>query len=149
MDDVFARSYAPLLRADYAPSALVAALPQIARAQPALFVSGRYFVAELNGLVVGAGGWSAGAPGSGQVQAGLGHVRHVATDARHVRHGVGRAIVERAMADARAQGIRRLACVSTLSAAPFYRALGFAELGPRTLNFGGVSFPAIDMERDL
>ena len=148
VDALLGRSYGPLLRADYPPSTLVLALPQMARAQPRLLASGRYFLAEEAGQVLGAGGWSPEAPG-GRVVPGLGHVRHVATDARAVRRGVGRAIMERVFAQARAERIARLSSLSTLTAVPFYEAVGFRPLRRVTLHFGGAPFAAVEMERDL
>jgi predicted N-acetyltransferase YhbS len=150
VDAMFARSYGPLLRADYPPSALVVALPRIARAQPGLLASGRYLLAELEGAVVGAGGWSPEAPGNGRRDPGLGHVRHVATDYRATRRGVGRAVMEAVLTDARDAGMARLSCLSTLTAVPFYRALGFRALRAVDLSFGaGIAFPAVEMDRDL
>ena len=150
VDALLGRSYGPLLRADYPPSTLVLALPRMARAQPQLLASGRYFVAEEDGRLLGAGGWSPEPPGGGPVVPGLGHVRHVATDAGAARRGVGRAVMERIMEDARAAGRDRLSALSTLTAVPFYQVLGFALLRRRDLSFGaGVLFPVVEMERRL
>ena len=149
VDALLGRSYGPLLRADYPPSTLVLALPRMARAQPRLLASGRYFLAEEEGRVLGAGGWSPEPPGGGAPVPGLGHVRHVATDARAVRRGVGRAIMGRVMEDARSAGVARLSCLSTLTAVPFYAALGFRVMRPVMLRFGGADFPAVEMERGL
>lgn len=149
VDALLGRSYGPLLRRDYPPSTLVLALPRMARAQPALLASGRYFLAEEEGRLLGAGGWSPQAPGGGGVVPGLGHVRHVATDAWAVRRGVGRALMLRVMEAARAEGALRLSSVSTLTAVPFYEALGFRALRPVTLHFGAAPFAAVEMERDL
>lgn len=49
VDALFAHSYARLIRADYPPSVLVTAVPRLARAQPALLASGRYWLAETEG----------------------------------------------------------------------------------------------------
>ena len=150
VDTLLRRSYGPLLRTDYLPSALVLALPVMARAQPSLLASGRYFLAEEAEVVLGAGGWSEEAPGGGPTAPGLGHVRHVATDARVARQGVGRAVMERVMDDAQMAGMGRLSALSTLTAVPFYHALGFKPIRRRDLSFGaGVPFPAVEMERDL
>lgn len=149
VDALLRRSYGPLLRADYPPSSLVLALPVMARAQPRLLVSGRYFLAEEEGRVLGAGGWSPEAPAGGRVVRGLGHVRHVATDARAVRRGVGRALMEQVFAQARAERVLHLSCLSTLTAVPFYEAVGFRPLRRVTLHFGGAPFAAVEMERDL
>lgn len=150
VDALLRRSYGPLLRADYPPSALVLALPRMARAQPRLLASGRYFLAEEDGAILGAGGWSVEPPGAGRATEGLGHVRHVATDAAAVRRGLGRALMERVFEDARAGGMARLSSLSTLTAVPFYRALGFGALRQLDLSFGaGVPFPVVEMARDL
>jgi GNAT superfamily N-acetyltransferase len=149
VDALLARSYGPLLRADYPPSTLVLALPRMARAQPHLLGSGRYYLAEEEGRLLGAGGWSPEPPGGGPVVPGLGHIRHVATDAHAVRRGVGRLVMERTMAEARGAGARRLSSLSTLTAVPFYEALGFRRVRPVTLRFGGADFPAVEMEREL
>ena len=150
VDALLARSYGPLLRADYPPSVLVLALPRMARAQPRLLASGHYFLAEEHGRALGAGGWSREAPGDGRREPRTGHVRHVATDAAHARRGVGRRIMEAVVQDARDAGMGRLLCVATLTAVPFYRAMGFAERRRVMLSFGApVAFPAVEMERAL
>ena len=62
------RSYPRLLAADYPPSVMVTAVPLLARAQPGLLASGRYFVAEgANGRVLAAGGWSSGRAGEPRI----------------------------------------------------------------------------------
>ena len=149
VDALLHRSYGPLLRADYPPSTLVLALPAMERAQPRLLASGLYFLAEEGGEAVGAGGWSREAPDGRSSVPGLGHVRHVATDARMARRGVGRAVMARVIEDAEGAGIRRLSSLSTLTAVPFYEALGFRALRRIDLSFGGMPFPAVEMERDL
>lgn len=149
VDLLLRRSYGRLLAADYPPSTLVLALPAMARAQPRLLASGRYLVAELEGEVVAAGGWSTEPPGRGALVPGLGHVRHVATDARHARKGLGRLLMAEVMARAGGEGVRRLSALSTLTAVPFYAALGFRKERRVVLTFGGATFPAVEMTRDL
>ena len=150
IDALLARAYPRLLKADYAPSVLVTAIPRIARAQPALITSGSYFVATEGDAILGAGGWTAAPPGGGAAVEGCGHVRHVVTDDRAVRRGIGRAIMERVFLDARAAGKTWLHCLSTRTAEPFYAALGFEALGPTEVPLaGGIAFPAVEMRRDL
>ena len=160
VDSLLARSYPALLKADYAPSILVTAVPLIARAQPRLLASGTYYVVEGAGAILGAGGWTAAAPGNGARTAatghpgtghqGTGHVRHVVTDHRRVRQGVGRALMAHVVLTARIAGVGRLECLSTLTAVPFYAALGFRTLGPATVPLRpGIVFPAVAMVRDL
>jgi GNAT superfamily N-acetyltransferase len=151
VDALLARSYPKLLARDYPPSVLVTALPLIARARPELMRSGTYWVAiASDGAIVGAGGWTRGAPGDGGRADGVGHVRHVVTDAGRVRQGIGRALMERAIAQAAAAGVRRLDCLSTRTAVPFYAVLGFVARGPVEVPLRpGIVFPAVRMERVL
>lgn len=154
VDALLARSYPRLLAADYPPSVRVTALPILARAQPALLASGRYWLAQdAGGRLVGAGGWSMGAPpadGPGPRSPLIAHVRHVATDPDALRRGVARAILGRSMADARAAGAQVMACLSTRMAVPFYAALGFRGAEEVTVPLApGIGFPAVRMRRDL
>jgi GNAT superfamily N-acetyltransferase len=144
VDALLARSYPRLLAADYPPSVLVTAVPLIARARPDLLASGTYWVAvEGAGAIVGAGGWSVAGQGSGEV-------RHVVTDARRQRQGIGRLVMRAAMGQAGAAGIVRLDCLSTRSAVPFYAALGFRAIGPVEVPLRpGIVFPAVRMLCDL
>lgn len=146
VDALLARVYPKLLKADYAPSVLVTALPIISVAQPALLVCGTYYVAETDaGTIIGAGGWTPDAK-----QAGFGHIRHVVTDDRQVRKGIGAGLMAHCFDRARAAGINRLECWSTLTAVPFYAAMGFDEIGPMDVQLQpGISFPAVRMTRAL
>ncbi|HEX9857045.1 MAG TPA: GNAT family N-acetyltransferase [Paracoccaceae bacterium] len=150
VDALLSRSYPRLLKADYPPSVLVTALPLISRARPELVMSGSYWVAGAGGRIVGAGGWTPGAPEGGRRAAGLGHVRHVVTDADRQREGIGRGLMEHVLAQARAAGILRLDCLATRTAVPFYAALGFRVLGTVEVPLRpGIGFPAVRMELDL
>ena len=152
VDALLARSYPAILKADYAPSVLVTAIPLISKAQPRLVLSGTYFVvADAEGAIVGAGGWTRqGPPGAGGPGAGIGHVRHVVVDHRRLREGVGRRLMEHIFRTARAAGIEQLECFSTLTAVPFYAACGFSTLGPMTVELrAGIDLPAVHMRRFL
>ena len=131
--------------------AAVTSIPIIARAQPALLASGTFFLAEREGEVVGAGGWSQAAPGGvRQGRRRLAHVRHVVTDHRATRRGIGRALLGHVMMDAQEAGMAEMRCQSTLTAVPFYRAMGFSEVGPITVELPrGIGFPAMLMRRLL
>lgn len=153
VDALLARSYPILLKADYPPSVMVTAVPMIARARPELLASGTYFVAvDGEGTIVGAGGWTARGR-SGDVTRHVGDVRHVVTDASVLRRGVGQAILARVIETARASGIHSLACLSTRTAVPFYRAQGFQNSGPLSEVLiplaPGIAFPAVPMSRGL
>jgi GNAT superfamily N-acetyltransferase len=151
VDRLLGRSYPKLLASDYPPSAMVLAVPLISRARHELLASGRFFLAEdAEGRLLAAGGWSRGRPSGLRVQAENGHVRQVATDPSVVRQGVGRALMGRVMQDAAAAGVIWLDCLSTLTAVPFYLALGFRPIGRVEVQLApAVSFPAMRMIADL
>ena len=146
IDALLARAYPRLLKPDYPPSVLVTALPLISRAQPALIRSGSYFVAVNDtGAIIGAGGWT-----PRRVAPRLGDVRHLVIDDRHLRQGVGRAIMDAAHAQALSAGIREMACSATRTAVPFYVAMGYRRMGEVSVPLrAGISFPAIRMQRRL
>jgi GNAT superfamily N-acetyltransferase len=151
IDTLLSRAYPRLLKADYPPSLLVMAIPRISRAQPGLITSGTYHVAtDDDGRILAAGGWTRAAPGQGRSTPDTGHIRHVVTDDRLTRQGIGRALLTRVIDEARATGMARLDCLSTLTAVPFYRALGFAGDTPVTIPLGpGIDFPAVALTLSL
>ncbi|MBM2575351.1 GNAT family N-acetyltransferase [Jannaschia sp. Os4] len=150
VDGLLARSYPQLLKGDYPPSVLVAVLPAISRAKPALLASGTYWLAEADGAVLACGGWTAAAPTDGGRAAGIGHVRHVATDPAHTRRGFARAVMARAMMQAAGAGVRTMECLSTRTAVPFYAAIGFRWQEELDVAIGGaIPFPAIRMTARL
>jgi GNAT superfamily N-acetyltransferase len=152
IDALFQRSYPALLRDHYPPSLMVMAIPLISRANPVLVTSGRYFaVSDSQGRIVGAGGWSAMDPRRGRSGAPTtGHIRHVVTDHRRTREGIGRALMGHIFDDARSKGVMRLDCLSTRMAVPFYAACGFDEIGPVMIDLRpGIEFPAVLMQRAL
>jgi len=152
LDALLARSYPILLKPDYPPSVMVTALPLIAQANPALLRTGTYFVAETpEGALVGAGGWTrAGPAGATAGRAGIGNIRHLVTDHRRLRSGIARAIMDRVFLSARAARVSRLECLSTRTAVPFYRSVGFEAIGEVEVALRpGIGFPAVAMRRDI
>ncbi|WP_298292971.1 GNAT family N-acetyltransferase [uncultured Litoreibacter sp.] len=150
VDALLAASYPVLLKADYPPSVLVTALPLISRAQPKLVTCGTYYGVFEGQTLVGAGGWTMAAPGGAQSRAKAAHIRHVVTDHRRVREGVGRLLMAHIFAKAAEAGVNFLACQSTLTAAPYYRAMGFE--GEQVISVplrAGIDFPAVSMGRAL
>lgn len=158
VSSVISASYSALLTADYHPKILAKALPRITVARPELLASGTYFVAEatgataatgaLGGGLIGAGGWTDVSPTRGLAAPGEGHMRHLAVHPDHLRLGVGKALAEASFASARDMGVRGLRCLSTITAAPFYAACGFAALQEIELTLEpGLYFPAIEMRK--
>ena len=151
VDDLLARSYPRLLKADYPPSIMVGLVPLIARARPELLASGRYFVVEdAEGRALGAGGYSLGARRANGGRRTLAHIRHVATDPDAIRQGIGRRLMQAIFAAAEAEGVRMYDCLSTRTAVPFYTAVGFSLVGPVEVPIvPGMRFPALRMQRRI
>jgi GNAT superfamily N-acetyltransferase len=126
-------SYGTLLEDAYDPDVLEKALPLLTRPRTGLLASGRYYIAEFAGLgPAGCGGWSFEAPDQpdAPVEAAVGHLRQFATHPDAARQGVGQCLLDTCVAEARAEGVKRLKCLSTRQAVPFYAALGLRIVGP-------------------
>jgi GNAT superfamily N-acetyltransferase len=144
-------SYGELLPDHYPTELLATALPHMTKANPALLVSGTYYLAKaVDGKVIGCGGWTLNEPGTRKIDNGLAHIRHFATHPAWARKGVGTALMTRCSSDAENRGVQAIKCFSTLNAERFYAAAGFERIHavdvPLTPEIG---FPAILMVRDL
>jgi GNAT superfamily N-acetyltransferase len=149
---LLAASYAALMPAGYPADVLAVALPLITVAKPELLASGTYFVATVPDApdIVGCGGWTPERPCRGAVEPGLGHIRHFATDPRLVGCGVGRTIMNAAVASAAEHGIAVLEVYASLNAVPFYAAMGFSGSEINAVMLGGqVPFESRVMRRAL
>lgn len=145
---VLSRSYPSLLAAHYDAALLARALPLMACANPKLLASGTYYVAcDLDGHVIGCGGWTPERPGTGEIVPGIGHLRHFGVDPGTIRRGVGARLLAHAISEAEAHGIRDLECYATLSAEAFYRRAGFVTLRPIDVDMGALKFPSLLMMR--
>ena len=122
-------SYPLLMRKHYKPDLLSAALPALTTASPELLRSGTYYVAETRDhVIIGCGGWTRERPGHGDVEAGLGHIRHFATHPGWLGRAVGRSIYGVCERQARSMGVNRFECYSSLNAEGFYARLGFESV---------------------
>lgn len=113
----------------------------------AVVAEGHYFVAEhrAHGLI-GSAGWSQKPPGYERVRAAaalparrsdLATVRSVFVDPAVARSGVATALMSHLERDAARHGIRNLELMAMLSGLPFYRRLGWRELGKKTVPLAG------------
>ncbi|MEZ5669842.1 MAG: GNAT family N-acetyltransferase [Alphaproteobacteria bacterium] len=147
---VLEASYPALMAGAYPPAVLAALLPRMVDANPRLLGSGRYYLAEVAGAVAGCGGWSRERPGGGAAEPGLGHIRHFAVRADRAGRGIGRALMQRCLAEARADGVVLLECYASLNAEGFYRAMGFRTVGPLDVRMGpGPALPSMLMRRPV
>lgn len=107
-----------------------------------LIGDGMYFVAEAGGTIVGCGGWSrrrtlfGGDAGSGRDTTELdprsepARIRAFFVEPAFARQGIGRALLERCEAEARAHGFSRFELMATLPGVPFYGSLGYVARSP-------------------
>ena len=122
-------SYPILMSSRYSLEMLSVVLPAITKANPSLLSSGTFYLAEItNKTVIGCGGWTRERPGSGEITAAVGHIRHFATHPEWVGKSVGRTIYEMCKREAIKAEIHCLECYSSLNAEGFYAALGFKSL---------------------
>jgi GNAT superfamily N-acetyltransferase len=89
----------------------------------ALLQDGQFFVAERAGERLGVGGWS---PDS--LEAGLAWIRYLFVHPDHVRHGIGRRLLQIAETAAVSAGRHRFDVWSSLNAVRFYQALGYRRI---------------------
>ena len=127
-----------------------------------LIADGTYFVVEIAGHRVGCGGWSRRATlYGGDHSAGLrdasllvpgrdaARVRAMFTDPDFTRRGVGRLVLDRCEAAARAAGFDRAELMATLPGEPLYRACGYAEIERVSADVGGVNVPLVRMGKTM
>lgn len=133
----YARSYGELLPGDYDTDVVQKALPFFSAPQPDLLQSGTYHVAQVDGAVVGAGGFPHAAPGTAKLTPGIAHIRHFGTDPDCVRRGIATALMEHVCIEARNCGVLTLECLSPLTGVPFYERAGFIREKEVTVPIGG------------
>jgi GNAT superfamily N-acetyltransferase len=122
---------------DYTEAQVEAALGGAFGVDSELIRDETYFVAEVDGRIVGCGGWSRHATlfgGDAQPrrrselldpERDAARIRAFFVHPEWARRGIGRAILERCEAEARAHGFRSAELLSTLPGERFYRALGY------------------------
>lgn len=103
-----------------------------ARVLEALITSGRYYVAEQDGRLVGGAGWW-----PHQQIADTAVLRSVIVDTASRHNGIAAALMRLAEADAVAAGFTHLMVPASPAAAPFYRRLGYVGADHDDLVLGG------------
>jgi predicted N-acetyltransferase YhbS len=149
VDLVLQSSYGSLMKESYEAALLERVLPAMTKANPALLSSGTYFVAMCDTDIVACGGWTAQRPGTGEIVAKLGHVRHLATHPGWVRQGIGKAIYSMCELQAVASGIETFEVLASLNALPFYGSIGFDLVRRIELPMGGANLPIALMTKRL
>jgi GNAT superfamily N-acetyltransferase len=138
LEKLIAESARGLSHPDYTDTQVEAALGSAFGVDSELIADGTYFVAEADGRLVGCGGWSRHATlfGSDAQPGRRSELLDPARDSARIRaffvhpdwarRGIGRAILEKSEAEARAHGFRSAELLATLPGHRFYRALGYS-----------------------
>ena len=147
VEALLGRSYPALMADAYEPAVLSRALPLMTKANPDLLASGTFYLAQDAGGIVGCGGWTFGAPGSGKCVDGLAHLRHFAVDPGRARSGIGRRLFAECARVAAGRQARRLQAFAGLNAESFYASMGLQRIDLVHIPMGeDVQFPAVLME---
>jgi GNAT superfamily N-acetyltransferase len=128
-----------------------------------LVLDGTYFVVELDGRIVGSGGWSwrstlyggddsviAREPRALDPATDAAKIRAMYTDPDFARRGIGSLVLKLCEAAARDAGFARVEMMATLSGEPLYRACGYHPV-ERILSqsIDGVRVPLLRMEKAI
>jgi GNAT superfamily N-acetyltransferase len=163
LERLIAASARGLAAPDYTPDQIEAAIGGAWGVDSQLIRDGTYFVAEAeNGELVGCGGWSRRATlFGGDAQPGrsaepldpardAARVRAFFVHPDWARRGIGRALLNRCEAEARAAGFREVTLVATLTGVRLYRAFGYA--GEERVKYplpGGLTIAFVPMRKSL
>lgn len=147
---VLAASYGAVYADWYPADVLAAALPTLTAARAELLSSKRFYIAETLAGPIACGGWSTQRSGSGHGERGVAYVRQFATEPNHLRRGVGGAILEYSIRQARAAGCVDMEVDASLPGERFYASYGFERRGEHALVIGGKHrFQFVRMSRPL
>ncbi len=146
----------------YSPRQIDAAIRHVFGVDSRLVEDGTYFVAEIQGAIVGCGGWSRRKTMYGGDQRPVGPPEYLdpGTEAARIRaffvapeaarQGIGRRLLQACAEAAARAGFKRLALMATLPGVPLYSACGFAAIEPVTdVLPDGTPIDFVRMERPL
>ena len=162
LEGLIADSARGLGRGDYTDAQIEAALGGTWGVDSELIRDGTYFVVEADGAVVACGGWSRrqtlfggdrhGARSSALLdpERDAARIRAFFVRPEWARRGIGRALLQRCEAEARAHGFKRLGLMATLPGERLYAAAGFVVTGREDHEMRpGVTIALIAMAKSL
>lgn len=128
-----------------------------------LVLDGTYFLVELDGRIVGSGGWSwratlyggddsivTRAPAALDPATDAAKIRAMYTDPDFARRGIGRMVLGLCETAAREAGFARAEMMATMSGEPLYRACGYVPVESVLSDpIDGVQVPLLRMEKML
>jgi GNAT superfamily N-acetyltransferase len=146
----------------YSAQQIESAIIHIFGVDSQLIADGTYYAAMDGETIVGCGGWSMRKTlyGGDQMKGELDDLLDPARDAARIRaffvhpgwarRGIGRSIIERCEADARAQGFGRMELGATLPGEQLYAVMGYRAIEPFTIEMtDGVTLPCVHMTKVL
>ncbi len=155
-------SVGALQAADYSPAQMAAAIGPVFGVDRQLIADGTYFVVEMDGAVVGCGGWSRRRAvfGGDRGRRGEDELLDPARDPARIRaffvhpararRGIGRSLLAACEAAIIAAGFREAIMVATLAGEPLYAAAGYAAMERyETPLAGGLTLPVVRMAKRL
>lgn len=137
LNELIERSARALSVGFYTPEQIEGAIRYVFGVDSNLVHDQTYFVVEEEGAIVACGGWSRRRTLYGGDQRPMdaaewlepgaepAKIRAFFVAPEHARRGIGRLLLERCAAEARAAGFTRLELMATLPGVPLYAALGF------------------------
>lgn len=162
MGQLIAESARHLSRAHYNDQQIETAIATVFGVDTDLIEDGTYFVVEIDGELVGCGGWSKRKTlyGGDQFTSRDASYLDPATDAAkiraffihpsHARKGIARALLNHCETEARAEGFRALELMSTMPGIEFYKSCGFIETGNFDLQLTeAVKLELVPMRKEL
>jgi len=146
----------------YSSEQIESALIHVFGIDTQLIADGTYFVAELDGQIVGCGGWSKRKTlfGGDQAKEAEDNLLDPNTDAARIRaffihpdfarRGIGKQLIEACETAAQNAGFRQLEMGATLPGEPMYQAVGYEVIERFDLPFpNGVVLPLVRMGKTI
>lgn len=162
LEQLIAASVRALSRGYYTPEQIESALVHVFGVDTQLIADGTYFAAELDGQIVGCGGWSKRKTlfGGDQAKAGEDNLLDPTTEPARIRaffvhpdfarRGIGKRIIEACETAAKNAGFRQLELAATLPGEPMYLAVGYQVLERWSHQLAdGVALPLVRMGKEL
>jgi GNAT superfamily N-acetyltransferase len=140
LNELIALSVRGLSIGYYTPSQIESAIKYIFGVDTQLIIDGTYYVAEVDGITVGCGGWSKrntlyGGDQHKEIEDPLlapkkdaARIRAFFIHPDHARKGIGKHIINVCEAAAQANGFNSFELGATLPGVPLYLAMGYFEL---------------------
>jgi GNAT superfamily N-acetyltransferase len=162
MRQLIAESARHLSRAHYNDQQIETAIETVFGVDTDLIEDGTYFVVEIDGELVGCGGWSKRKTLYGGDQftsrdasyldpaSEPAKIRAFFIHPDHARKGIARALLNHCETEARGEGFRALELMATLPGIEFYKSCGFVETGNFDLQLTeAVKLELVPMRKDL